>query len=49
VAIDFENFISAIEDDGIARGRAAVARDEDAPLELESEDRGGLSLWNIRS
>jgi hypothetical protein len=45
--VDLENFIRSIEDDGIARGRAAVASHKDAALEFEGEDRGRLRLRNF--
>jgi hypothetical protein len=47
VAIDLENFVRAIVDNRVAGSGAAIARDEHAALELESQDRGRLSLWDI--
>src|SRR2546423_556013 len=47
--IDLEDFVGAIVNDGVAGGRAAIARDEHPALEFESENRRRLSLRNVRS
>jgi hypothetical protein len=47
MAIDLENFVGTIVDDRVAGSGAAIAGDEHATLEFESEDRGRLGLWDI--
>jgi hypothetical protein len=47
VAIDLEDFVRAIVDDRVAGSGAAIAGDENAALELESQDRGGLGEGNV--
>jgi hypothetical protein len=46
--IDLEDFIGPIVYDRIASRRTPIACDEDAALELESEDRRRLGDGNIR-
>ena len=47
VPVDLEHFISAIVNDGVAGGGAAIARHQHAALEFEGEDGGRLGEGNI--
>ena len=38
--IDFQNFVRTIVNDGIARSRAPIARDQNTPGKLECQNRG---------
>src|SRR5437868_14747704 len=40
LAIDFENLVRPIVDDGVPRSRSPIARDEHAVSEFECENRG---------
>ena len=42
--IDFQNFVRTIVNDGIARGRAPIARDQNALGKLECQNRGRFAL-----
>jgi hypothetical protein len=46
--IDLEDFIGAVIDDGVARSGAPIARDENASLEFEGENGGGLGDRNTQ-
>jgi hypothetical protein len=48
MAVDLEDFVRAIVNDGVAGGGAAIAGHEHSALELEGEDCGGLGEGDIR-